>query len=359
MTHRLPLAAGLALATTGSLAAQTRDTTTTVRVNAFIDAYYAYDLGRPTDGERSFTTQAVRHDEVNVNLAWLGVTVERQRVRGRLALQAGTSVQANYAGEPRTGSTSGPDLARLLQEAVVGVRLRPQLWVDGGIYLSYIGLEGWTSADNPTYTRSLVADYSPYYLSGARLTWAATPRLSAQLHVMNGWQTIAENNRQKAVGLRLDYTVSPALVLTYANFVGRETATSGGGARRVFNQIMAKGTLPWGALAQGQLDVGRQGDDDWYGLVGVLQQPVTSAVSLVGRVERYADPSGVIVSTGSPRGFVVNGASAGVDVAVDRGVRWRTEWRVLDATAPIFPDRRQPAAARRNHLLTTSLSLAY
>jgi hypothetical protein len=37
------------------------------------------------------------------------------RIRGRLALQAGTSVQSNYAAAPRIGLVSGPDLARLIQ----------------------------------------------------------------------------------------------------------------------------------------------------------------------------------------------------------------------------------------------------
>jgi len=40
------------------------------------------------------------------------------------------------------------------------------------------------------YTRSLVADYTPYYLSGAKLTWQATPKLTSQLHLVNGWQNI-------------------------------------------------------------------------------------------------------------------------------------------------------------------------
>ena len=96
------------LSSATTLRAQSSDTTTKIRINGFVDAYYAYDFTRPADGERRFTTQAVRHDEANVNLAWIGLSLERSRVRARVALQAGTSVQSNYAGEPRNGASSGP-----------------------------------------------------------------------------------------------------------------------------------------------------------------------------------------------------------------------------------------------------------
>ena len=346
-----------------ALHAQTADTTTKIRLNGFVDTYYAYDFTRPADGERRFTTQPVRHDEFNVNLAWLGVTVERQKTRARIALQAGTSVQANYAGEPRTGATSGPDVARLIQEAVVGVKLARNVWVDGGIYYSYIGLEGWSSADNPTYTRSLVAEYSPYYLSGAKLTWTVTPKLTAQFHVTNGWQNIAENNRSKAVGARIDYVALPRLTLSYANFIGNERPESSRRALRralrVFQQLMAKGALPGGLQLQGQLDIGRQDGRDWYGVVAIARQPMGPRVALVGRVEHYTDPDQIIIGTNAPDGFVGNGASAGVDVTLDTGVRWRSELRGMRTSAPLFPEGSAGRPTRTNGVLVTSLSFAF
>ena len=343
---------------TAALSAQQTTDSTRVRLNGFIDTYYAFDVTRPADGERHFTTQPVRHDEINVNLAWIGVTVERSRMRARLSMQAGTSVQVNYAGEPRRGSTSGPELSRLLQEAVVGYRLADEVWIDGGVYSSYIGLEGWTSADNPTYTRSLVAEYTPYYLSGAKLTWVATPRLTAQLHVMNGWQNISENNRSKAIGARLDYTVSPAVTVSYANFLGNEAPIGGTSTVRVFNQVMARGTaggLQW----QGQVDVGQQAGSRWHGLVAIVRRSVTPRVALVGRVERYADPDQVIITTSRPFGFTGNGASAGVDVQLDSGLRWRSELRGTRATEALYPVGPAARPGRTNGVLVTSLSVGF
>ena len=81
-----------------------------------------------------------------------------------------------------------------MQEAVVGVKLAENVWLDGGVFYSHLGLESWASRDNLTYTRSLVAEYSPYYQSGVKLTWTPSAKLTAQIDVVNGWQIVSENN---------------------------------------------------------------------------------------------------------------------------------------------------------------------
>ncbi|WP_396215380.1 outer membrane beta-barrel protein [Gemmatimonas sp.] len=127
------------------------DTSLSLSVGGFLDTYVAYDMGRPRALDRAYTTQPARHNEFNVNLAFVELGLSGPRVRGRLALQAGTSVQSNYAGEPRLGSVSGPDVGRMLQEAYVGYELRPGLWIDGGVFFSNAGMEGWVSRDNPIF----------------------------------------------------------------------------------------------------------------------------------------------------------------------------------------------------------------
>ena len=117
--------------------------------------YYAWDFGRPAAVDRSFaggtlfTTQPARHNEFNVNLAFVEAKLDGPRIRGRLALQAGTSVQSNYSGEPTRGQVSGPSLARHLQEAFAGAKLGDNVWVDGGIFYSHMGMEGWVIARQP------------------------------------------------------------------------------------------------------------------------------------------------------------------------------------------------------------------
>jgi Putative beta-barrel porin-2, OmpL-like. bbp2 len=340
------------------------DTAVTVSFGGFVDNYYAYDFGRPANFDRSFTTQAARHNEFNVNLAYIEAKVSGPRVRGRLALQAGTSVQSNYAGEPAIGAVSGPSLSRFIQEAVAGYQISPSLWVDGGIFLSHIGMETFISRDNLTYTRSLSADFTPYYESGVKLTWQATPKLTALFTVVNGWQNISENNQDKAVGTRLDYARSSSTTLSYYNFIGNEVASN---RLRVFNGVGFKSAMTPAFTLQGNFDYGTQqqartGSSSWWstGLIGKLQ--MTSLVGVSGRVERYQDPDQVIVATGSPGGFKATTASLGVDVSPVGPTRvlWRSELRGTWAGDPVFPNRAAATGtSRSNTLLVTSLALTF
>ncbi len=357
---------GLLLATTIALQSAVPDSVPSrVRVgplsaSGFIDLYYAYDFGRPASRERSFVTQAIRHNEVNLNLAHAALSLERGRIRGRLALQVGTAVQANYAAEPAIGANSGPSLSRHVQEATAGIRLASPLWLDAGILLGYLGWEGWISRDNPTYTRSLVAELTPYYESGVRLTWQPSKALTVQGHLMNGWQKISEDNGSKAFGIRVDYSPSARLTLGYGAFVGNERPDGVAPATRLFNQVMAR-VLVSRLLLQTQFDYGREGNGaalrDWYGAVAIARVTLTQHMGLSARVERFADPDQVVAITGSPAGLVANGGSLGWDVSIPGGVLWRTEVRGLRASERIFPKAGIPNAARRNGALVTSIAL--
>ena len=180
------------------------DTTPVRTFGGFVDTYYAWDFTRPATFDRAFTTQPVRHAEANVNLAYVDAKWSGPRYRGRLALQWGTSVQANYAAEPRIGAVSGPSVSQFIQEATAGYQLASTLWIDAGIFFAHVGYESWISRDNLAYSRSLVADFSPYYEAGAKMTWTASPKLTATFALVNGWQNISADNAAPAGGVRFD-----------------------------------------------------------------------------------------------------------------------------------------------------------
>jgi Putative beta-barrel porin-2, OmpL-like. bbp2 len=347
------------------------DSAPKLTVGAFVDGYFAWDFGRPASFDRSFyggttfTTQPARHNEFNVNLAFAEVKLEAPHYRGRFALQAGTSVQSNYAGEPTNGSVSGPGLARMIQEAVVGLKVSDNLWIDGGIFYSHMGMESWASRDNPTYTRSLVAEYSPYYQSGVKMTWTPTDRVTAQLHVVNGWQNISENNTGKAAGARIDFAATPTSTLSYYNFFSNEA----GSRLRTFNGVGAKHTA--GILTVlGEFDIGTQqrdfGDDGpsrWFGFTAVAKVQAAPTVAVVVRAEGYRDRDQVIINTGviddiiNPP-FRAVGGSVGVDVTPYPRIAWRSELRGIRNADELFPDTGR-GPSRNNVMAVTSLSLSF
>lgn len=356
-------ASAAALAFPVLLAAQQApaDTTPRITVGAFVDGYYGYDFGRPRSHDRSFTTQAARHDEFAVNLAHVDVRYAAPTVRGRLALQAGTSVQFNYAGEPDEIAGGQPNYLPLIQEATLGVQVAPSVWIDGGIMFSHIGSESWISIDNPTYTRSLAAEYSPYYETGVRATWQARSNLTAQINVVNGWQIISETNHDKGAGIRVDWLPVAPLTLSYSNYVGRDAAAATGEMDvRVLHDVSARWAANDRALLVGTADFGSQDGASWIAASLAGRYRLTPAVAVNGRIERLDDEDGVVAATGldDAPGLVTNGASIGIDVTRGAAV-WRTELRSLfGADGRPFPARGEDdGRADSSTLLVTSLSI--
>lgn len=339
----------------------------TVTFGGFVDTYYLYDFNRPPGLDRSLSNGAIyvttgeRSNEFNVNLAFIEAKVSSDRVRGRLAIQAGTSVQANYLGESAgLGVVKGPVPAELIQEAVAGYRIADGLWVDGGIFLSHLGFESFISRDDWTYTRSLVADFSPYYESGVKLTYQVSPLWTAQILLINGWSDIAETNTPKSVGLHLAYVPSERFDLTYNNYTGLQP----GSLLRVYNELIGRVSLTPSFQLSLTFDEGTQvqpdggGTDFWYGASLLARWQLSQTVALGARLERYADPNDVIVPDPTPNGFEVNGASINVDVQLHKNLVWRNEARILlsDQDA-VFTALYEPLTSDK--FLVTSLGLSF
>jgi hypothetical protein len=340
------------------------DSALKVSFGGFVDTYYAYDFRRPPTLDRALTTQAARHNEFNVNLAFVDATLTGSRLRGRFAAQFGTSVQANYAGEPRLGVLSGPDVSRFIQEATAGYQVAPTLWIDGGVFFSPFGSENWISRDNWTYTRSLIAENSPYYEAGVKATWQATPTIAAQLHIINGWQNISETNSDKAFGGRLDLTPKDAVAVSYDVFVGNEQPDSLPSRIRLWHegvlQLKPAGTMQLRAT----FDLGSQerasgGSSWWRGGALIARYQINGHVAAAGRAEYYSDPDQVIISTGHSYGVRVWGGSLNTDVALTPRLLWRIELRSLSAHDPLFPDRSSRGLATTDPVCVTSLALTF
>lgn len=335
-----------------------------VTFGGFVDTYYAWDAQRPVAFDRAYTTQAVRHAEFNVNLAFVEARLVGPRTRGRFAIQSGTAVQSNYAGEPRNGAISGPDVSRAVQEATVGWRVSPTLWVDGGIFPAHVGYESWISRDNITYTRSLVAEYSPYYESGARLTWTPSSVLTAQAVLVNGWQNISAENSSPGAGVRVDWTPRPGLVLTYDDLFADMAPDTSASHVRAYHDVLAQwDPTPRWRLATA-LSLGTQahsaadgGGATWGGGVLMARWQVSAKVALTGRVEGFSDPDQVVLVTGVDAPFRSVGASFGVDVSPEPSLRWRTEIRAFGSRDAVWPEHESGRMGTRAGFVVTSLSL--
>lgn len=336
------------------------------KLEAFIDTYYAYDFNRPSPPERQYTTQPVRHNEANINLAYISGELIREKTRGKLTLQYGNSVTKNYSTEPTLGSTSGALNCQLFQEAYVGYKLRPNMWLDAGIYLGHIGMESWISKYNYTYSRSLVLDYVPYYQTGARLTHVIDENSELQYHLVNGWQNISENNQDKAVGIQFLHRFPTDLIFTYNNFLGNDKGISGKvtpqtkSTLRTFQDLNIEKKLGERFSLKVAFDFGTQERTDshktntWTGWGTVLRYKLNETDYVAGRLEQYHDKNQANAVTNTPNGFIVDGFSVNYDKQLDEGALWRIEYRRFHSKDAIYP--KKSGFAKDNDYIVTSLA---
>ncbi len=140
-----------------------------------------------------------------------------------------------HAGEP-AGTAAGPNVWRYVQQASASFARGP-LTLEAGIYPSHIGFESLQSQLNWTYTRSWMGELSPYYQTGLKGTWRFNDAWSAQLHLINGWQNIGENNHGKALGTQVAYA-GERLSASFNTFIGEEGSEDRDGLR-LFGDVVA------------------------------------------------------------------------------------------------------------------------
>ncbi|KFE68399.1 porin [Hyalangium minutum] len=272
-----------------------------LKVEAGVDAYYGFNFNRPVDAASFIPgtgTSAKRHNEFSLNLATLGASLEPAPVGFRLLLGYGTGMEVLHAGEP-TGTAVGPDVWRFVQQASASFARGP-LTLEAGIYPSHIGFESLQSQLNWTYTRSWMGELSPYYQTGLKGTWRFSDAWSAQLHLINGWQNIGENNPGKALGTQVAYA-GERLSASFNTFIGEE-GPEGSDGLRLFGDGVATYKVTDAFSLGFTADVGTQrvpeaGTALWYAAALSARVQLSEPVAVAARAEFFKDRDGLISGT--------------------------------------------------------------
>ena len=305
-----------------------------LKLSGYAEVYFSYDLARPEDNERpAFLYNHKRTSEVAVNLALIRADYTRDRVRAAVGLMAGTYAQYNLAAEP-------PAL-QYLHEATVGLRLSRtrDLWLDAGVFASHIGAESTIGLDCMTLTRSLMAENTPYYEAGAKLTYKPNARWLLAGFLLNGWQRIQRPDgfTKLSFGTQVQY-VEGGTTLNWSTFAGTDTPDSVG-LTRLYSDLYATVKGEGYAMNLG-VDLGLQeqadgeGMDGWLSVVGIYRQRIAKRWWAVGRMEYFLDDRSVIISNAD----VIGGLSLGADLEIMPNVLWRVEARLLGDTHDRFVD---------------------
>lgn len=354
------LIAGMLLAGVDGFA-QEDSTRSSITISGYLEAYYTYDLARPSHHNRpSFIYSHNRHNEVNLNLGLIKAAYQKSNVRANLALATGTYMNANYAAEP--------GVLRHIYEANAGIKLsrRKEIWIDAGVLPSHLGFESAIGKDNWTLTRSLFAENSPYFETGARLSYATgNGKWFLSGLVLNGWQRVQriDGNNTPAFGHQVTYKPNDRFTINSSSFIGNDKPDSVKQMRYFHNLYgIFQLTDQWGITAG--LDIGAEQKakrsnryNTWYTPVMVIKLSPAPRHSIAARGEYYQDKNGVIIATDTPDGFKTWGYSLNYDFNVLPNAVWRTEARGFSSKDKIFVKGNE--SSYHNYFITTSIAVAF
>ncbi|GAB4397225.1 MAG: porin [Microscillaceae bacterium] len=341
--------------------AQDSSRTQAFTFSAYLETYFTFDFQKPVSGRRpAFLYNHTQHNEVNLNLGILQAQYEGRGYRATLGLMVGTYAQENLAAEP--------SLLQFVYAAHAGLRLhkKADFWLDMGILPSHIGFESARGQDCWTLSRSLLAENSPYYEAGARLSYTSPgQRWYLAALYLNGWQRIRRppGNQSPAFGTQVSFRAQEGLLLNWSTFVGNDQPDS---LRqwRIFQNFYGQWQLSekWGLLlgfdwGQQQRAKGEGRYHHWWSPVCIVRFQPSPKISLAARGEYYHDPQEVIVRTQNAQGFQTLGYSLNLDFAPRPNVLWRIEGRGLGSKHRIFGE--ENALQTTNLSLSTSLSVAF
>ncbi|MBL0056115.1 MAG: porin [Chitinophagaceae bacterium] len=327
----------------------------------YIESYYSYDFNKPSGNDRSsFIYSHNRHNEFNLNLGYIKASYSSRQVRASLALAAGTYMNANYAAEP--------GVLKNIYEASAGIKLskKKNLWLDAGILPSHIGFESAVSKECWTLTRSILADNSPYFESGVKLTYTSdNEKWLASVLLLNGWQRIKrlDGNSLLSYGTQLQYKPTSAVTLNYSTFIGTDKPDSLRRWRYFHNlygmiNVSDKMGITAGLdIGFEQISKGSSRMNSWYSPVVIFRYTVNPKWALAARGEFYSDKHGVIINSGTAHGFQTSGFSANIDYMPIRQALIRLELRTFASKDDIF--KRGTGFSRNNTFISSSLAVAF
>ncbi len=311
-----------------------------VVIDGYVDAYYGYDFSQPGTKERPYFVSMARHNEANINLAYVAVKYTSSRVRARFVPGFGSYVNANYAAEQ--------GVLKNIIEGNVGIKLlkSKEIWLDFGVLGSPYTNESAISKDHLAYTRSFAPEYVPYYLSGAKLSMPLGKKVNFYFYLLNGWQQIRDVNNSKSIGTQLEYRPNDNLLINWNTYIGNENSELRPDfGNRYFTDIYfiySKGKFSgtscfYIGAQEAKRMRGATETQWWYNANLIGRYHVTPAVSLTGRIEYFDDPKSVQISPINPiNGFTSSSASLGLNYAIEDNILLRLESRSFFSSKQVY-----------------------
>jgi hypothetical protein len=336
-----------------------QDSSQKIKLSAYGETYYSYDFSNPANHEKpEFIYNHKRHNELNINLMLLKATYSNDFISANFGWMKGNYAQYNLAAEPS-------DL-RGIYEANIGFALnkKKNIRLDAGVMPSHIGFESAIGADCYTLTRSLVAENSPYFETGIKLSSETeNKKLYFAALILNGWQKIQRTvkEEQPSYGLQIQYRPTTKTTLNYSNFYG-QTQPDTSTIFRFYHNLFLTTELNSKVSAIISCDLGidkktNKKTYSWIVPVFILKTKLTSNTSIAARAEYFDDPDKVMMSLVNGNEAKILGSSINLDKKIGDNLLLRFEVKHFYASEKLFTLNNK--ADHNNYNFTSALCFRF
>jgi hypothetical protein len=276
-------------------------------VGTFVSVSYLYGFNRPdssTNQYRVFDT-----DEGSLKLDVATVVVQKTASAPgeggfRVDLMAGASIPKVVAAsglfrDELTGKAQDIDLFQAFVSYIAPVA--KGIRIDAGKFATHMGYEVVEGRDSygDNASRSLLFGWAiPFTQTGLRVSYPFSEKLSAQVHLVNGWDDVKDNNSAKSFGAQLLYTPSPSISAALNVVSGPEKAGNTADRRDALDfwaswKATERLTLAVNAdTGAEQNDLPDGGRATWSGVAIYAGYRFTDRLSLNLRAELFRDRDG-------------------------------------------------------------------
>ncbi len=302
-------------------------------ISGHIEATYNYYFGDTTvNALRSYDARANQILLNNAHIAFTGAPSSKLSYVAELdfGTDAGVHGLLNQTG-------GGPSIGVDVQEAYMTYSLSDKFKFTGGKFVTFEGIEVIEGPANPTISRGYLYGLAePYCQVGGYFTFVASDQVDIKLGVINGWDLLIDNNKDKTIIGRFGVNLGDPLAFGISGSWGVEQVASDD-ARTSIDLTGVTKAIP-GVVLNFQGNYGAETfgtvDATWIGF-GI--QPVIALsdnVDLGARIEYFADNDGV--RTFGIKDFNALNITIVPTFKYD-GFVFRFEYRFDNASEEIFP----------------------
>lgn len=274
-------------------------------LSGFVDVYYDYNSNQPTSRANGFRSFDVNSNQFALNLLELVVDKAPDAANSRtgyhVALGFGQAMNAVNGSDP-----GGLGFDQYLKEAYFSY-LAPVgkgLQIDTGKFVTPHGAEVIETKDNWNYSRGLLFSYAiPYFHYGLRAKYALNDKYSLSGFLVNGWNSVVDNNTGKTYGLGFGWNPTKRVGFTQNYMAGPEQGDDNSNWRQLSDTVVTyspTSKLSFTAnydYGRGDRIAGVAGPVFWTGIAGYVRYVFNNNYAVVTRYEYYDDHDGFTTGT--------------------------------------------------------------